>query len=220
MIDALKYCALCIQIVKKNDLPEEWKKVWDTFLDLHSNKHKQKQKNSWIRKMGLLNLDFGYVLPYCELTFWQRYNCRVSNYHIFPPRNLNLVSVLRKMYCGDCRRFPDAKIFFENDGIRKKNATDELYSSSKWPFEQADMNINWILVYWDDGNSLPNILVIPFKDGVTFVVMTAIQSLQWCNLESVADVKFVTVTKCHFWSKFSKWPLRTAIKLISCIFFS
>jgi hypothetical protein len=46
MIDALKYCALCIQILKKNDLPEEWKKVWDTFLDLHSNKHKQKQKNS------------------------------------------------------------------------------------------------------------------------------------------------------------------------------
>ena len=117
------------------------------------------------------------------------------------------------------RIFSSAKIFFENDGIRKKNATDELYSSSKWPFEQADMNINWILVYWDDGNSLPNILVIPFKDGVTFVVMTAIQSLQWCNLESVADVKFVTVTKCHFWSKFSKWPLRTAIKLISCIFF-
>ena len=104
--------------MKKNDLPEEWKKVWDTFLDLHSNKHKQKQKNSWIRKMGLLNLDFGYVLPYCELTFWQRYNCRVSNYHIFPPRNLNLVSVLRKMYCGF--GFPMPKSFLKTTELEKK----------------------------------------------------------------------------------------------------
>jgi hypothetical protein len=28
--------------LKKNDLPEEWKKVWAPFLDLYSNKYKQK----------------------------------------------------------------------------------------------------------------------------------------------------------------------------------
>ena len=102
------------------------------------------------------------------------------------------------------------KSFLKTTELGKKNATDELYSSSKWPFEQADMNINWILVYWDDGNSLPNILVIPFKDGVTFVVMTAIQSLQRCYLENVADVTYVAVTKCDFWNIFLNFWIENA----------
>ena len=86
-----------------------------------------------------------------------------------------------------------------------KNATNELYSSSKWPFWQANIKIHLILVYWDDRNSLSYNLVIPFKDGVTFVATTATQNLQQCYLENVADMTYVAVTKCHFWSKFSKF---------------
>ena len=86
-----------------------------------------------------------------------------------------------------------------------KNATDELYNSSKWPFWLANMKIHLILVYWDARNSLSYNLVIPFKDGVTFAVTTATQSLQRCHLESVADMSYLAVNSCHFWSKFSKF---------------
>ena len=82
------------------------------------------------------------------------------------------------------------------------NATDDLCNSSKWPFWQAIMKIHLILVYWDARNSLPYNLVMPFKDGVTFAVTTATQSLQRCYLENVADVTYVVVTKCDFWNIF------------------
>merc|ERR1712051_387251 len=85
-----------------------------------------------------------------------------------------------------------------------RNPTDDLCNSSKWPFWQASMKIHWILVYWDARNSLSYNLVIPFKDGVTFAVTTATQSLQRCYLESVADMTNVAVTECHFLSKISK----------------
>ena len=90
------------------------------------------------------------------------------------------------------------------------NAMDELYSSSKWPFWQANMKIHLILVYWDARNSLFYNLVIPFKDGVNFVVKTATQSLQRCNLESVADMSYVLVNICQFLSKFSKFWIQNA----------
>ena len=86
-----------------------------------------------------------------------------------------------------------------------KNATNELYNCSKWPFWEANMKIHFILVYWDARNSLLYNLVMPFKDGVTFAVTTATQSLQRCYLESVADLTYVAVTKCHFLSKISKF---------------
>ena len=86
-----------------------------------------------------------------------------------------------------------------------KNATDELYSCSKWPFWQANMKIHLILVYWDARNSLPYNLVIPLKDGITFAVTTATQNLQRWDLVSVADMSYVFVNICHFWSKFSKF---------------
>ena len=82
------------------------------------------------------------------------------------------------------------------------NATNQLYSCSKWPFWEANMKINFILVYWDARSSLFYKLVIPFKDGVTFAVTTATQSLQRCYLENVADVTYVVVTKCDFWNIF------------------
>ena len=91
-----------------------------------------------------------------------------------------------------------------------KNATDELYTSSKWPFWQANMKIHLILVYWDARNSLSYNLVIPFKDGVTFADTTATQSLQRCGLESVADMTYVAITKFNFWSKFSKFWIENA----------
>ena len=81
-----------------------------------------------------------------------------------------------------------------------KSATNELCSCSKWPFWQAKIEIHFILVYWDARNSLFYNIVIPFKDGVTFAVTTATQSLQQCYLENVADVTYVAVTKCHFWN--------------------
>ena len=83
-----------------------------------------------------------------------------------------------------------------------KNATNELYSSSEWTFWQADIKIHLILVYWDARNSLFYNLVIPFKDGVTFVVTTATQSLQQCYLENVADMTYVAVNMCHFGANF------------------
>ena len=86
-----------------------------------------------------------------------------------------------------------------------KNATDELFSSSKWPFWQANMKIHLILVYRDARNSLSYNLVIQFKDGVTFADTTATQSLQRCGLESVADMTYVAITEFNFWSKFSKF---------------
>ena len=84
-----------------------------------------------------------------------------------------------------------------------KNATDELYTSSKWPFWQANMKIHLILVYRDARNSLSYNLVMQFKDGVTFADTTATQSLQRCYVEIVADMTYVAVTKFYFWSKFS-----------------
>ena len=86
-----------------------------------------------------------------------------------------------------------------------KNPTDDLCNSSKWPFWQASMKIHLILVYWDARNSLSYNPVMPFKDGVTFVVTTATQSLQRCDLENVADLTYLAVTKCHFLSKISKF---------------
>jgi hypothetical protein len=83
-----------------------------------------------------------------------------------------------------------------------KNATNELYNCSKWPFWEANMKIHFILVYWDARNSLLYNLVMPFKDGVTFAVTTATQSLQRCYLKNVADVTTVAVTKCDFWNIF------------------
>ena len=82
------------------------------------------------------------------------------------------------------------------------NATNQLYSCSKWPFWEANMKIHFILVYCDARNSLFYKLVIPFKDDVTFAVTTATQSLQRCYLENVADVTYVVVTKCDFWNIF------------------
>jgi len=82
-----------------------------------------------------------------------------------------------------------------------KNATDDLCNSSKWPFWQASMKIHWILVYWDARNSLSYNLVIPFKDGVTFAVTTATQSLQQSYLESVADMTYVAVTNFLGWER-------------------
>ena len=86
-----------------------------------------------------------------------------------------------------------------------KNATDDLCNSSKWPFWQASMKNHLILVYWDARNSLSYNLVIPFKDGVTFAVTTATQSLQWFDLENVADLTYVAVSKYYFLSKISKF---------------
>ena len=86
-----------------------------------------------------------------------------------------------------------------------KNATDELYTSSKWPFWQANMKIHLILVYWDARISISYNLVTPYKDGVTFADTTATQSLQQCYLESVADMTYVAITKFNFWSKLSKF---------------
>ena len=86
-----------------------------------------------------------------------------------------------------------------------KNATDELYSSSKWPFLQANMKINLILDYWDARNSLLYNLITSFIDGVTFVVISATQSIHRCYLQNVADISYAAITKCHFWSDFSKF---------------
>ena len=98
--------------------------------------------------------------------------------------------------------FSVENLFFLKKMELGKNATNELYSCSKWPFWEANMKIHFILVYWDARNSLFYNLVIPFKDGITFVVMTATQNLQRCNLESVADMSYVLVNICHFLSKF------------------
>ena len=86
-----------------------------------------------------------------------------------------------------------------------KNATNELYSCSKWPFWQANMKIDLILVYWDARNSISYNLVTPFKDGVNFPDATATQSLQRCYLENGAEMSHVAINVHHFWSKFSKF---------------
>ena len=61
------------------------------------------------------------------------------------------------------------------------------------------------MVYCDNLNSLHYNLAIPFKDGATFVLRTATQSLQPWDLENVADTSYLPVTKCHFWSKILNW---------------
>ena len=86
-----------------------------------------------------------------------------------------------------------------------KTAMDELHSSPKRPFWQANMKIHLILVYWDARISISYNLVTPYKDGVTFADTTATQSLQQCYLESVADMTYVAITKFNFWSKLSKF---------------
>ena len=86
-----------------------------------------------------------------------------------------------------------------------KNATDELYNSSKCPFWQANMKIHLIFVYWDARISISDNLVTPFKDGVAFADATATQSLQRCYLENVAEMSYVAINVCHFWSKLSKF---------------
>ena len=86
-----------------------------------------------------------------------------------------------------------------------KNATDELYNSSKRPFWQANMKIHLILVYLDARISIPYNLVTHFKDGVTFSDATATQSLQQCYLENVAEMSHVAMNVCQFWSKLSKF---------------
>ena len=95
-----------------------------------------------------------------------------------------------------------------------KNATDELCNSSKWPFWQASMKIHLILVYWDARNSLPYNLVMPYKDGVTFAVTTATQSLQRCGLESVADMTYVAITKSNFGANFQNFELKMHIAVV------
>ena len=91
-----------------------------------------------------------------------------------------------------------------------KNATDDLCNSSKWPFWQANVRIHLILVCWDARNTLLYNLVIPFKDGVTFAVTTATQSLQRFDLENVADLTYVAVSKYYFLSKISKFWIENA----------
>ena len=88
-----------------------------------------------------------------------------------------------------------------------KNATDELYNSSKWPFWQASMKIHLILVYWDARISISYNLVMPFKDGATFAVTTATRSLQRCGLESVADMTYAAVTNVIFGANFHNFEL-------------
>ena len=61
------------------------------------------------------------------------------------------------------------------------------------------------LVYWDTRNSLLYNLIISFIDGVTFVVISATQSFHRCYLQNVADISYAAITKCHFWSDFSKF---------------
>ena len=58
-----------------------------------------------------------------------------------------------------------------------------------------------ISVYRGARNSLSYNLVIPFKDGVTFAVTTATQSLQQSYLESVADMTYVAVTNFFGWER-------------------
>ena len=93
----------------------------------------------------------------------------------------------------------------------EKNATDELYNSSKCPFWQANMKIHLILVYWDARISISYNLVTPFKDGVTFADATATQSLQRCNLENVADLSYVAINVCHFGANFQNFELKMHI---------
>jgi hypothetical protein len=82
-----------------------------------------------------------------------------------------------KIHVKTCVTLKISRQFFLKTMELGKNAMDDLCSSSKWPFWQANKKIHLILVYWDAMNSLPYKLVIPFKDGVTFAVTTATQSL-------------------------------------------
>ena len=45
-----------------------------TFIARYTNK----TKSQWKKKKKFLNLDFIYVLAYCELSFCRRDHCRVS----------------------------------------------------------------------------------------------------------------------------------------------
>jgi hypothetical protein len=95
-----------------------------------------------------------------------------------------------------------------------KNATDELYSCSKWPFWQANMKIHSILVYWDARNSLFYNIVIPFKDGVNFALTTATQSFQGCDLENEANMSYVVLNICNFRANFLNFELKMHIAVV------
>ena len=90
------------------------------------------------------------------------------------------------------------------------SSSSVLYIFSKWPLWQFNMKIHLILVYWDARISISYNLVTPFKDGVTFADATATQSLQRCYLENVAEMSYVAINVCHFWSKLSKFWIENA----------
>ena len=50
--------------------------------------------------MKFLNLDFVYVLPYCELSFCDRDHCRVSNYHILSKNFKSGLRFKKNVPCG------------------------------------------------------------------------------------------------------------------------
>ena len=52
------------------------------------------------KKEKFLNLDFVYVLPYCELSFYDRDHCRISNYHILSARLISGLRFKKNVPCG------------------------------------------------------------------------------------------------------------------------
>ena len=52
------------------------------------------------KKEKFLNLDFFYVLPYCELSFYDRDHCRISNYHILSARLISGLRFKKNVPCG------------------------------------------------------------------------------------------------------------------------
>ena len=59
-----------------------------------------------------------------------------------------------KIHVKTCVTLKISRQFFLKTMELGKNAMDDLCSSSKWPFWQANMKIHLILVYWDARNSL------------------------------------------------------------------
>ena len=106
------------------------------------------------------------------------YGNKISNFKTFFSTGYTGLSPERSCLRDlNCVTFKISNFFFLKTMELGKNATDKPYSSSKQPFWLANMKIHLILVYWDARNSLSYNLVIPFKDGVTFIVTTATQSL-------------------------------------------
>ena len=150
-------------------------------------------ENDWIRKEGssirpfwLANVKFIWfwstVMSHTHYTISMLGN-KISNFKTFASiDSLTTFSQMGLSYGSKVALLFSVEIFFFLKKMELgKNATNELYSCSKWPFWQANMKIDLILVYWDARNSLFYKLVIPFKDGVTFAVTTATQSLQRCS---------------------------------------